>query len=69
LRAPARRLLERLVGSPLENVSTLSYDAATGNELDETLRLYFQYHFENFRPLKSPGMFGLNAGRDRPEKR
>jgi len=68
LRAPARRLLERLLDSPLESVSTLHYDAPTGNELEETLRLYLQYHFENFRPLKSPGMFGLTAGRVSPEK-
>lgn len=69
LRAPARRLLERLLDSPLENVSALHYDTDIGNELDETLRLYFQYHFENFRALKSPGIFGLRPGRESPQKR
>ena len=69
LRASARRVLERLLDSPLESVCTLHYDAAVGNDLDETLRLYLQYHFENFRPLKSPGIFGLSTGQESPEKR
>lgn len=69
LRASARRLLERMLDSPLGSVSALHYDTAVGNELDETLRLYLQYHFENFRPLKSPGIFGLSTDRKSAEKR
>ena len=57
LRAPTRKLLERLTSARLASVTSLEYEPATGNELEETLRLYLQYHFESYRPLRSPGMF------------
>jgi DNA repair protein RecO (recombination protein O) len=66
LRAPTRRLLERLAGATLSSVPMLEYESATGNELEETLRLYLQYHFDRFRPLRAPALFGLSRAVDRP---
>lgn len=67
LRSPTRELLERLGSERLASVAGLEYDPSTGNELEEMLRLYFQYHFENFRPLRAPGIFGLTGGSGRPK--
>lgn len=68
LRAPTRKILERLFSAHLSSVASLEYDPATGNELEETLRLYLQYHFDRFRPLRAPGMFGLSPGAGGPER-
>jgi DNA repair protein RecO (recombination protein O) len=57
LSAPAHRILQRFLTSRMDNVTKLAYSDSIGNELDETLRLYLRYHFDNMRDLKSPQIF------------
>lgn len=54
---PAARILQRFLTAPMESLSGVEYHEALGNELDETLRLYLRYHFEELRPLKSDLVF------------
>jgi len=54
---PALQLLRRFLSSRTESISTFVYNERIGNELDETLRLYLRYHFENMRDLKSTQVF------------
>ena len=50
-------LLNQFLHAPLEKISSLKSPEATGNELDKVLRLYLQYHFEDWKPLKSAKVF------------
>lgn len=55
--APAYRIMQRFLSSKTENVATIACNESVGNEIDETLRLYFRYHFEHMRDLKSVQIF------------
>lgn len=56
------KVLERLLHADLPSVSALNDKPVIWNELDETLRLYLQYHFEELKPLKTREVFQqLNA--------
>jgi DNA repair protein RecO (recombination protein O) len=57
LSAPAHRILQRFLTSRMDSITTLSYGESIGNELDETLRLYLRYHFDNMKDLKSTQIF------------
>jgi DNA repair protein RecO (recombination protein O) len=59
---PAARILQRFLTAPLESLSAVEYHDALGNELDETLRSYLRYHFEELRPLKSDVVFRSMTG-------
>ena len=47
------RMLQRFSADPLESLTSIDVAERTGNEIDETLRLYLQYHFEGMKPLRS----------------
>ncbi|MBI4417634.1 MAG: DNA repair protein RecO [Ignavibacteriales bacterium] len=53
------QILHRLLTARLDSLSSLGYHESVGNELDETLRSYLRYHFEQLRPLKSAGVFRM----------
>jgi len=55
--SPTARILQRLLTARLESLSTLAYEGSVWNEVDETLRSYLRYHFEDWRPLKSAEVF------------
>jgi DNA repair protein RecO (recombination protein O) len=55
--APALRVLQRFLSAPTERIPAVSYNDQIGNELDEALRLYFRYHFDHARELKSVKLF------------
>jgi len=57
LSAPAHRILQRLFTSNLESLSGIVCHPSVGNEIDETLRLYLRYHFDNMKDLKSTQLF------------
>ena len=57
LNAQTVAVLRQLSSLEFENIPTLQYLAAVGNELNETLRLYLQYHVEGLKPLKSAKVF------------
>jgi DNA repair protein RecO (recombination protein O) len=57
LSAPAHRILQRFLVSRMESITSIGYSESIGNELDETLRLYLRYHFENMKDLKSLQIF------------
>jgi len=57
VRKTTARIMERLFSADLESLSVLEYPADVGNELNETLRSYLQYHFEDLRPLRSAQVF------------
>ncbi len=49
--------LQRFLSLPMEQIPAITYTERTGNELDETLRLYFRYHFDQARELRSMKVF------------
>ncbi len=51
------KILERLLHANLSSVPMLNDKAVTWNELDETLRLYLEYHVEELKPLKTRKVF------------
>ncbi|MBI3005054.1 MAG: DNA repair protein RecO [Ignavibacteriales bacterium] len=51
------RVLRSFQEKRLELIPSIEYDDATGNEIDETLRLYLRHHFEDLKPLKSTEVF------------
>ncbi len=57
LSAPAHRILQRFLTSRMDSITTIMYGESVGNELDETLRLYLRYHFDNMKDLKSTQIF------------
>ncbi|MEX1139347.1 MAG: DNA repair protein RecO [Bacteroidota bacterium] len=57
IRVPTAQILHRFLTARLETLSSVEYHESVGNEVDETLRSYLQYHFEELRPLKSPPVF------------
>lgn len=57
LSAPAHRILQRFLSSGIENIPSITYTESIGNEIDETLRLYLRYHFDNLKDLKSTQIF------------
>ncbi len=54
----AVHFLDDLCSVPMEDVCGLSIEEQFGNEIRETIRLYYRYHFEDLRPLKAPEIFG-----------
>ena len=59
--APAVRLMQRLLGGPLEGVLKLGFTPQIGNEIEETLRLYLKYHLGDLRPLKARELIGMRS--------
>jgi DNA repair protein RecO (recombination protein O) len=57
--APTLQILRRFLTLPTDGVTTISYNDRIGNELDESVRLYFRYHFEHMKDLKSIQMFRM----------
>lgn len=57
IRVPTARILHRFLTARLDTLSGVEYHESVGNEVDETLRSYLQYHFEGLRPLKSVSVF------------
>jgi DNA repair protein RecO (recombination protein O) len=57
LSAQGLQIIQRLVHAQLSSFNNLEYDAPTGNEINELLRLYLRYHFDGLKPLKSAGFF------------
>lgn len=57
LRKQTARIMERLFTADFESLGGLEFSKEVGNELDETLRSYLQYHFEDLRPLRSTRVF------------
>lgn len=55
--ASTLRVLQHFLSSSTEHIPVVSYNERTGNELDETLRLYFRYHFDQSKDLRSAKMF------------
>ncbi len=53
LSAPAFRILQQFADSSVELMTAITYHENVGNELDDALRLYFRYHFDHARELKS----------------
>ncbi len=51
--APALRILQKIASAPMDRVPAVVYNDRVGNELDEALRLYFRYHFEYAKDLRS----------------
>lgn len=62
VRSSTVRILHRLLTARLDTLSSLAIQTSVRNELDETLRLYLQYHFEELRPLKTTGVFTSISG-------
>ncbi|MGH2569122.1 MAG: DNA repair protein RecO [Bacteroidota bacterium] len=62
LTAQTATIIERLLHDSFESIVTIDCRPSIGNELDETIRLYLQYHFEELKPLKTRAVFQkLNA--------
>ncbi|MCI0706817.1 MAG: DNA repair protein RecO [Ignavibacteriae bacterium] len=57
LRAEAAQSLKLLHHLDMDNIQNLEYTTEAGNELNETLRLYLQYHIEGLKPLKAAKVF------------
>lgn len=57
VRKPVLRILDRLFVADLRSLGGLEYQPVVGNEMDELLRSYLQYHFEDLRPLRSERVF------------
>jgi DNA repair protein RecO (recombination protein O) len=55
--AQGLQFLRRMMQSKISSLANLEYDARIGNEIDELLRLYLQYHFDGIKPLKSTTIF------------
>ncbi len=55
--ARTAEILREFLQTRIEHLATLEYNNAIGNELDETLRLYLQYHFEGLKSLRSRAVF------------
>ena len=51
--APALQLLRRCSTSAMLSLNFLVVDPKVGNELEEILRFYLQYHFEQYKSMKS----------------
>jgi DNA repair protein RecO (recombination protein O) len=51
------RLLRCLFGNQLSSLENLDYNAHTGNETGELIRLYIKYHFDEIKSLKSEKFF------------
>ncbi len=47
------QILRRFATAPMSSLSNLMYAEYIGNEVDEFIRSYLQYHFEGLKPLKS----------------
>ena len=50
-------VLRMFLEERLDSIPSIEYDEVTGNEIDETLRLYLRHHFEDLRLLKSTEIF------------
>ena len=50
-------IMREFLQGKLEHLAEVEFNKVVGNELDETLRLYLQYHFEGLKPLKSKAVF------------
>lgn len=57
IRIPTAQILHRFLTARLDTLSGVEYHESVGNEVDETLRSYLRYHFEELRPLKSASVF------------
>jgi DNA repair protein RecO (recombination protein O) len=55
--APTLQILRRFLSSGTDRITSIVYNDRVGNELDDTLRLYLKYHFDQMRDLRSPHMF------------
>ncbi len=53
LSAQTHEALERCATAPLENLASLAWTTAQGNEIHNAARLYLHHHIEHLRPLKS----------------
>lgn len=53
---PTAKFLERLLKAKLTSLAALEINSKFRNEIDETLRLYLRYHFEEFKDLRSAQM-------------
>lgn len=62
VRSATVRILHRLLTARMDTLSTLIVQRPVRNELDETLRLYLRYHFDELRPLKTTGVFTSLSG-------
>ena len=54
---PVLKIFRRFLASKFESLTSIEYDERTRNEIDETLRLYLRYHFEDLKPLRSTRIF------------
>lgn len=54
---PVLKIFRRLLASKFESLTSIEYDVRTRNEINETLRLYLRYHFEDLKPLRSTRIF------------
>ena len=57
LSTPAHKIMQRFLSSKTDSITSIVYNESIGNEIDETLRLYFRYHFEHLKTLKSTQIF------------
>ena len=57
LSATSLQIIRRLYHAQLISLGNLEYDRQIGNEIDELVRLYLQYHFDGLKPLKSTELF------------
>ncbi len=55
--APGLQIVRRLLNAQLSSLHNLECDVRVGNEIDELVRLYLQYHFDGLKPLKSMKIF------------
>jgi len=54
------QILRRLMTAQISSLGNLEFDKQVGNQIDELLRLYFRYHFEGLKPLKSIELLNQN---------
>jgi DNA repair protein RecO (recombination protein O) len=55
--APGLQIARKLLNAQWSTLSNLKYNAQIGNEIDELVRLYLQYHFDGLKTLKSIELF------------
>lgn len=51
--------LNAMLDEPLRDCTMVPFDEQTGNEIQELLRLYVQYHFDQVKPLRSEQLLAI----------
>jgi DNA repair protein RecO (recombination protein O) len=57
LSVQALQIIRRLMNAQLSSLSNLEQTIIVGNEINDLIRLYLQYHFDGIKPLKSTEFF------------